>query len=168
MEFDNKIFKKHYGKIYLDIIWIDVIVCVILILFYLLAYFIKNIDDRTMINLMFAIVIIVSISFIFILPFMIFSYLSALNKSKQQQQYYSKGCLIVELPSKTGLSLGLNDKGMCRYEISQISNISYTRRYMIIEGAIKLRNPNDAKDHGVSCKELKVPINFLDYDKILY
>ncbi|MCQ2513016.1 MAG: hypothetical protein MJ092_06525 [Lachnospiraceae bacterium] len=167
MEFDNKIFKKHYGKIYLDIIWTDALLCTALILVYLAMYFIKNVDESIMIRMMFAIVIIVSISIIFILPFLVFSYLSALNKSKRQQQYYSRGHLIVELPSKNGFSLGLSGSGMNHYEVRQITDVSFTRRYVIIEGTIQATSFDRAKnDKGVTLNELKIPISFTDYDKI--
>lgn len=168
MEFNNKIFKKHYGKIYLALIWTDVILCMFLILFYLGAYFIKNIDDKTMINMMFISVIVVSISIIFILPFLVFSYLSALNKSKRQQQYYSKGRLIIELPSSKGLGLGLSGNGMNKYEIRQITDVSFTNRYIIIDGTIHATSfDSTKKDKGVILNELKIPINFTDYDKII-
>ena len=139
----------------------------VLILLYLAMYFIKNVDDRTMIGLMFAIVIVVSISIIFILPYFVFSYFSALNKSKRQQQYYSRGHLIVELPSKNGFSLGLSGSGMNHYEVRQITDLSFTRRYVIIEGSIQATSFDSAKnDKGVTLNELKIPINFMDYDKI--
>ncbi len=162
MEFDNKIFKKHYGKIYLDILKIDIILCAVLIIVYLLAYFIKNVDERTMINIVYAIVIFVCISMVFIVPATVFSYLSALNRSKRQQQYYSKGRLIYEPGAASGFKLGGGASDSQRYEINHISNISYTRRYIIIEGSIQLISNKSV----TNCETVKIPINFTDYDKI--
>ena len=164
MKYSKEIFKKHYGKPYLNRIKYtlisDMVAAIAIILF--LA---TGITLSSPIAIVLVGVIVLSI-FPF-LPLFASYYVKAIKMSQRQKQWFEKGILHVLLVPEDGFTWGAITTHTKEYIFKTVSNVSVESRYIIICGEIELIEKYNETTDKKKVSHCKVPRNFTHESKII-
>lgn len=164
MKFNKEMFKRYYGKPYLD--GIKIVVCadmsaVVLIIAMVLA----GITVPVMAGMVLVGTVVLSI--FPVLPLLICYYVKALDASKRQKQWFEGDKLHVLLIPEDGFVWGGFVKNTKEYIVHKVYDIHVSSRYIEISGEIALKEKyNDLQEEN-SCTLCRIPRNFSHEDELL-
>lgn len=162
MKFDKDIFKKHYGKIYLDSMLIISILDIIFLSIIFLAIALKIKPPAILVYML---LMLPALS-IFIIPIIYAYYIKALNMSRRQKQWLDGHTLHVAITPEDGFTWGGNVKHTKHYVFDIVGSVRETNRYLIILGKISLTDNYNGTIEKKELNRCKIPRNFTDDWKI--
>lgn len=164
MKFDKSIFKRHYGKPYINriryTIIADVISAIIIVL--LLAL---QVQIPVVLALLLCGIIVLSI-FPF-LPLFLSYYVKALKTSQRQKQWFKDSALHVLLIPEDGFTWGAIVTHTKEYIVHSISDITFNNEYILISGNITLVDNYNGNIENKEISVFKIPRNFTNENEIL-
>ncbi len=155
MKYNKKIFKQHYGKAYIDLIKIIVIIALITLIVILIRP-----ENDVLLALIFILTAISSFGILLFIPLIFCYYIKAKKASERQKQWISNDILHVTIIPENGFTWGGFTYHTISYEVSKLTNVIETKRYMIIQGSISVKDNFNGIIKESYVSEFKLPRNF--------
>lgn len=164
MKFDKNVFKKHYGKPYLNRIRYTLIADIVSLIIIVLLLTMQ-IQIPLPLGILFCGIIVLSI--FPGLPLFASYYVKAIKTSQRQKQWFDNSILHVLIVPEDGFTWGAIVTHSKEYIVHSISRVSCNNEYILISGNITLIDKyNDAVEEK-NISDFRIPRNFSHENKIL-
>lgn len=158
MSFDKEIFKRHYGRSYIQAVYVQFALIVLSLIVRLIELELLYLPAAAVILLECMITI----------PLTFCYYIRAKKQAQRQKQWFSNGKLYARLVPDSGLTAGGFVHHERTYLFDHVDSVQVTKRYLVIQGDIHLVDQfnGNARDRELSV--MKLPRVFTGEEQILF
>lgn len=157
MQYNSSMYKRHYGKLYINNIIITGIMLPILIL--LIFCRIEMIVN--MVQVLFVADLLVGF------PLSLAFYVSRKRQSKLQRQWFYNGKLYLERILEKGHYFFIPTNRKVSVTFDHISSVTAEQRYIVVTGRMHVVDNNNGRVSERDVSEYKIPRNFENEERIL-